>query len=112
MTNRARPRVHLLTGGPAWEVRRAMPEQPGFSKRQKEARKPLLQAMSQLSEAVKRRNWRAARAARAAAWDEVDKLIPDLTREERKMLWKYKQQIAAGESRDRLRSSRPDRSQN
>ncbi|WAZ26224.1 hypothetical protein STRCI_007778 [Streptomyces cinnabarinus] len=109
MTNRARPRVHLLTGGPTWEVRKAMPDQPGFTKRQKQARKPLLQAMRRLGEAVKRRDWRAARAARAAAWDEVDKLNPDLTREERQRLWKYKQQIAAGETRDRLRPVRPDR---
>ncbi|MGW5639464.1 hypothetical protein [Streptomyces sp. NPDC003832] len=62
--------------------------------------------MKELSEAVERRDWRAARAARAAAWAEADKLIPDLTREERRSLGRYKQRIAAGETRDRLR---PDR---
>jgi hypothetical protein len=57
--------------------------------------------MNQLGEAVKRGDWRAARIARAAAWDEVDKLNPDLTHEERRKLWEYKQRILAGEARKR-----------
>lgn len=107
MTHRARPRVHLLTGGPAWEERGALGKPgraggpSGFTKRQKAARKPLNRAMNQLAAAVNRRDWRAARTARAAAWDEVDKLNPDLTREERKKLWEYKQRILAGETQDR-----------
>lgn len=114
MTHRARPRVHLLTGGPAWEERRAQgtpgrgARSAGFTKKQRQARKPLLNAMNQLGEAVKREDWRAARIARAAAWDEVDKLNPDLTHEERKKLWEYKQRILAGETRKR----RPPRQRN
>ena len=78
MTHRARPRVHLLTGGPSPEERRALAAQgrggrpASFTKRQKQARKPLLRSMNELSEAVKRGDWHAARIARAAAWDEVD----------------------------------------
>lgn len=105
MTHRGRPRVHLLTGGPAWEERRATSKARSaparYTKKQRQARKPLLAAMGQLSEAVKRGDWRAARRARAAAWDEVDKLNPELTREERKQLWDYKQRILAGEARRR-----------
>lgn len=106
MTNRGRPRVHLLTGGPAWEERRNRPKATGFTKRQKLARKPLLQALAQLDEAVRLRDWRRARLARAAAWTEVEKLADDLTREERKRLWKYKHQILAGEAQDRRRRER------
>lgn len=103
MTHRARPRVHLLTGGPAWEERRSSgkAKQAGFTKKQKAARKPLNRAMNQLAAAVNRRDWRAAREARAAAWEEVDKLNPDLTREERKKLWEYKQRILAGDAQNR-----------
>ncbi|MFF3896417.1 hypothetical protein ACFYY3_25230 [Streptomyces sp. NPDC001812] len=104
MTHRARPRVHLLTGGPAWEERRAKPQQSKFTKKQKLAREPLNKAMNQLSEAVARQDWRAARTARSAAWDEVNKLVDELTREERKKLWEYKQRILAGEARKRLQS--------
>ncbi|MEU9405125.1 hypothetical protein AB0E08_05360 [Streptomyces sp. NPDC048281] len=101
MTHRARPRVHLLAGGPAWEERRssAKAAQAGFTKKQKATRKPLNQAMGQLAAAVNRGDWHAARIARAAAWDEVDKLNPDLTREERKKLWEYKQRILAADKR-------------
>ncbi|WP_225860916.1 hypothetical protein [Streptomyces triticiradicis] len=60
--------------------------------------------MNQLSQAVSRRDWRAARTARSAAWDEVNKLDHELTREERKKLWQYKQQIVAGEAQDRRRA--------
>lgn len=109
MTHRARPRVHLLTGGPAWEERRAKPKQTGFTKKQKAARKPLNQAMNQLAAAANRRDWRAARIARAAAWDEVDKLNPDLTREERKKLWDYKHRILAGETQDRRSPRQPEK---
>ncbi|MEU9218952.1 hypothetical protein AB0D47_20650 [Streptomyces sp. NPDC048376] len=78
----------------------------GFTKRQKLARKPILQALAQLDEAVRLRDWRRARLARTAAWTEVEKLADDLTREERKRLWKYKHQILAGEAQDRRRRER------
>lgn len=42
MTHRSRPRVHLLTGGPDWEQRQTAVKSVPFTKRQKEARKPLL----------------------------------------------------------------------
>ncbi|MFF4796647.1 hypothetical protein ACFY2M_45265 [Streptomyces sp. NPDC001276] len=63
---------------------------------------PLNKAMNQLSKAVTRQDWRAARIARSAAWDEVNKLADALTREERKTLWEYKQRILAGEAREPL----------
>ncbi|MBC2907334.1 hypothetical protein [Streptomyces cupreus] len=113
MTHRGRPRVHLLTGGPAWEERRAAPKPGyskapyrGFSKNQRKARKPLNAIMAQLAEAMKQRDWRAARIARSAAWDEVNKLDEDLTRQERKKLWQYKQSLLAGEAQDRRRDVR------
>ncbi|MFG2515412.1 hypothetical protein [Streptomyces sp. NPDC048584] len=46
MTHRSRPRVHLLTGGPDWEQRQATVKSVPFSRRQKEARKPLLALFS------------------------------------------------------------------
>ncbi|MFE4214200.1 hypothetical protein [Streptomyces sp. NPDC056844] len=101
MARSSRPRVHLLTGGPAWEERRAAPKQVGFTKKQKAARKPLNKLMAELGAAVNRQDWRAARAARSAAWDEVNKLADNLTREEREKLWKYKHRILAGEAQDR-----------
>lgn len=105
MTHRGRPRVHLLTGGPTWEVRRATPPTSAkFTKGQKAAREPLLKQMAELDAAVKRSDWRAARAARAAAWDEIGRLSDDLTREERKKLWEHKQRILAGEAQARRRA--------
>ncbi|MGW3800110.1 hypothetical protein [Streptomyces clavifer] len=101
MARSSRPRVHLLTGGPTWEERRAAPKQVGFTKKQKTARKPLNKLMTELGAAVNRRDWRAARAARSAAWDEVNKLADDLTREDREKLWKYKHRIVAGEAQER-----------
>jgi hypothetical protein len=62
--------------------------------------------MAQLGEAVNRRDRCAARMARSEAWDEVNRLADDLTREERKKLWTYKQRILAGETQDRRRSER------
>lgn len=110
MTSRGRPRVRLTTGGPAWEQRRAkQPQFPGFTKAQKEARRPLKRAMGELSRAIMREDWPAARAARAAAWDEVGKLHPDLTREDRKRLWEYKQSILASEARERILGKKPPR---
>lgn len=109
MTHRGRPRVRFLTGGPTWDERQAKPKPgpPRFTKKQRAARKPLLVAMERLRDAVKARDWRAARTARASAWDEVDKLDPELTREERKKLWDYKQRILAGEARERREGKRP-----
>ncbi|MFI9618178.1 hypothetical protein ACIG8S_04590 [[Kitasatospora] papulosa] len=96
--------MHLLTGGPAWEQRKVkLPQQAKFTKRQKEARKPVLKLMRELEAALKKRDWRAARAARSAAWDEVGRLADDLTREERKKLWECKHLITAGEDQDRRR---------
>ncbi|MEU1691917.1 hypothetical protein ABZ590_10255 [Streptomyces hirsutus] len=74
-----------------------------FAKKQKPARKPLNKAMDQLSEAVARQDWRAARTARSAAWGEVNKLVDEPTREERRKLWEYKQRILAGEAQKWLR---------
>lgn len=104
MARNSRPRVHLLTGGPAWEERRAAPKQVGFTKGQKAARKPLNKLMAELDAAVNRQDWRAARATRSAAWDEVNKLADDLTREERQKLWKCKHRILAGEAAQKRRS--------
>ncbi|MCX4849869.1 hypothetical protein [Streptomyces sp. NBC_00893] len=102
MTHRARPRVHLLTGAPVWEVRRAKAAQAvKFTKRQKAARKPLLKLMADLQAAVRGGDWRTARTLRSAAWDAVGQLADDLTREERKKLWEHKLQILAGEDRAR-----------
>ncbi|MFE5096585.1 hypothetical protein ACFRCI_41315 [Streptomyces sp. NPDC056638] len=103
MVHRSRPRVHLLTGGPDWEQRRATVKSVPFTKRQKEARKPLLALMEELREAVERGDWASARAARSAAWGEVNRLADNLTTEERKQLWRYKRRIVAGEARDRAR---------
>lgn len=60
--------------------------------------------MSQLSEAVARQEGRAVRTARSAAWGEVNKLVGEPTREERRKLWEDKQRILAGEAQKRLRS--------
>lgn len=109
MTHRARPRVHFVTGGPTWDERHSAPKgQPRrtkkrFTKKQKAARRQLVEVMDELGAAVRRRDWRAARAARSAAWVEVKGLADDLTRDERQELGKYKQQILAGEDRDRRR---------
>ncbi|MEU3556385.1 hypothetical protein [Streptomyces fragilis] len=103
MTHRSRPRVHLLTGGPNWEQRQAPAKSVPFSRRQREARKPLLRLMEDLREAVERGDWASARAARSAAWGEVNRLADNLTTEERKQLWQYKRRIVAGEVRDRAR---------
>ncbi|MFD5812856.1 hypothetical protein [Streptomyces sp. NPDC127038] len=65
--------------------------------------------MAALDDAVKRRDWRAARAARAAAWDEVDRLADYLTRDERQRLWNYKRQIVVGEAQDRRLPGPADR---
>ncbi|MFJ9101268.1 hypothetical protein ACIRJM_22705 [Streptomyces sp. NPDC102405] len=62
--------------------------------------------MKQLALAVKRGDWRAARRARAAAWDEVKKLHPELTRDERRQLGEYKERIRAGEAHDRRKADR------
>ncbi|MFC9757143.1 hypothetical protein [Streptomyces sp. NPDC056921] len=59
--------------------------------------------MAELDAAVKRSDWRAARAARSAAWDEIGRLSDDLTREERKRLWEHEQRILAGEAQARRR---------
>ncbi|PPS85385.1 hypothetical protein [Streptomyces sp. MH60] len=103
MTHRSRPRVHLLTGGPDWEQRRATVKPVPFSRRQKEARKPLLALMQDLCAAIERGDWASARAARSAAWGEVNRLADNLTTEERKQLWRDKRRIVAGEARDRAR---------
>ncbi|GAA1888558.1 hypothetical protein GCM10009837_08030 [Streptomyces durmitorensis] len=111
MTHRARPRVHFVTGGPTWDERHSQSRGQArnsprhFTKKQKAARKPLNKAMNQLGEAVSRRDWRAARIARSAAWDEVNALNPDLTWEERQKLWQYKQRILAGETKGRSRGA-------
>ncbi|HCA86982.1 MAG TPA: hypothetical protein DEQ61_16735 [Streptomyces sp.] len=102
MTHRARPRVHLLTGGPAWEDRKKKGNEPlKLNKRQKAAKRKLIGRMADLKAAVTRRDWPAARAARSAAWDEIDALVPDLTRNERQALWQYKILIRAGEDQAR-----------
>lgn len=104
MTYRGRPRVRLLTGGPPWEERRARTPQPTkFTKRQRAARKPLLKLMAELDAAIRKGDWRAARVARSAAWDEIGRLSDELTRAEKKKLWEYKQRILAGEDRARRR---------
>ena len=103
MTHRSRPCVHLLTGGPDWEQRQATVKSVSFSRRQREARKPLLVLMEELREAVERGDWASARAARSAAWGEVNRLADNLTTEERKHLWRYKRRIVAGEVRDHAR---------
>lgn len=108
MTHRQRPRVRFLTGGPTWDERQAK-QKPGplkFTKKERRARKPLLEAMDRLRDAVKARDWRAARAARTTAWDEVKKLDPELTREERKKLGEYKERIHLGEARERREGKR------
>jgi hypothetical protein len=97
MTRSQLNRVRFVTGGPA----RQNPKAAGFTKQQIAARKPLLKLMGQLGPAVKRGDWPTARALRSAAWDEVSKLADNLTVEERKQLWKYKQRILAGEARER-----------
>ncbi|MFD5875723.1 hypothetical protein [Streptomyces sp. NPDC060322] len=98
--------MHLLTGGPVWEQRKAkLQQQAKFTKRQKDARRPVLKLMRDLEAAVKKRDWRAARTARSAAWNEIGRLADDLTREERKKLWEYKHLITAGEDQDRRRGS-------
>ncbi|WP_328875988.1 hypothetical protein OHT76_41195 [Streptomyces sp. NBC_00287] len=107
MAHRPRPRVHLVTGGPAWEERHAVPRQAGFTRSQQAARKQLTQLMGQLEEAIRRRDWQAARTARSAAWDEVNRLADYLTREERTKLWTYKRLILNGEAQDRPRTNHP-----
>ncbi|MFE6281413.1 hypothetical protein [Streptomyces sp. NPDC057877] len=98
---RGRSRAYLTSGGPTWAQRRAVDRQTGFSRSQQAARAPLVAIMGQLAAAVERRDWRAARSARSAAWAEVDKLADYLTREERGQLGAYKRRILVGEARDR-----------
>ncbi|WP_222109269.1 hypothetical protein [Streptomyces cupreus] len=83
-----------------------MPRRPGFTKSQKAARKQLTELMAQLEAAVQRRDWPAARTARSAAWDEVNRLADNLTHEERKKLWTHKQRILTGEAQDRGNTKR------
>jgi predicted metalloendopeptidase len=103
MTHRQRPRARFVTGGPTWDERQARANQgpPRLTKKQKAARKPLIQIMDRLADAVKARDWQAARAARRLAWEVVNQLDPALTREERKQLGEYKQRILEGERRHR-----------
>ena len=110
MTHRPRPRVHLLTGGPAWEERRAKGNStPQLSKKQKAAKRKLSTHMAELKAAVSRRDWPAARAARAAAWNEVNQLADHLTRDERQLLYKYKLLLRAGEEQARRAPRQRDR---
>lgn len=80
-----------------------MPRDAPYTRSQQAARVPLRTVMGQLDAAVARRDWRAARAARSAAWAEVDKLVDHLTREERRELGEYGRRIVRGEARDRGR---------
>jgi hypothetical protein len=61
-----------------------------MTKKQKAAKKQLATHMGALKAALARRNLKAARTARSAAWEEVDKLPSALTRLERCELWKCK----------------------
>ncbi|MGW7366968.1 hypothetical protein ACWGI8_26930 [Streptomyces sp. NPDC054841] len=98
MTHRARPRARLLTGGPDWEARQAKQKQlPGLSRREKAAKRKLDEHMADLKAAISQRDWPAARAARNAAWNEVNQLAEHLTRSERPKLGKYKRLLLAGE---------------
>ncbi|MFB8776662.1 hypothetical protein [Streptomyces broussonetiae] len=99
--NRGRSRAHLTSGGPTGEQRRAAAGRTGYTRSQQAARAPLLKVMAQLAAAVDRRDWRAARTARSAAWAEADKLADYLTREELSKLGEYRRRILAGEARDR-----------
>ena len=103
--HRGRPRVRLTSGGPDWETRKAKTQQlRRLTKRQKVAKKPLNKQMAALRDALKRRDLPAVKASRSAAWDEVDKLAPELTREERRELWYCKFRIRAMVDRSRRRT--------
>ncbi|MFD7441006.1 hypothetical protein [Streptomyces sp. NPDC059909] len=78
-----------------------MSASPKLTKRQKAAKKKLNEHMTDLKAAISRRDWSRARAARAAAWDEVGRLADHLTRDERRALWKYKLLLKAGEEQAR-----------
>lgn len=97
MTNKPpRRRAHLLTGlggGPAGPLRLSAEEKAGKQR--------LAEHLGSLKTALDRGDLPAARAARSAAWGEVDKLDPYITREERQELWKSKLVMRGIEGRPR-----------
>ncbi|APE23673.1 hypothetical protein vnz_23370 [Streptomyces venezuelae] len=98
MTHRGRPRVHLLTGGPAWEERRpAAPPTPRkkLPKKQRSALKQLDASLLGLKVALRHRQLGLARQLRSAAWDQVDLLPAHLTYEQRRELFQAKLAIHA-----------------
>lgn len=85
MTHTPRPRAHLLTGRGGGSA-----QGPRMTREERAAKKRIADHLGSLEEALARDDLKAARAARTAAWDEVDKLDPYLTRQERHELWKFK----------------------
>jgi hypothetical protein len=61
-----------------------------MTREERAAKERLANHLNALKAALDQDDLKAARAARSAAWNEVDKLDPYLTRQERDELWKCK----------------------
>ncbi|WP_432062137.1 hypothetical protein [Streptomyces sp. S1] len=98
MTHRGRPRVHLLTGGPAWEERRSAAQptpRKKLPRKQRDALKQLDASLLGLKAALRHRQLGLARRLRSAAWEQVDLLPAHLTHEQRRDLFRAKLAIQA-----------------
>ncbi len=101
MPHRGRPRVHLLTGGPTWEERRAAAQptprknKKKLSPKQRASLKQLDASLLGLQVALRHRQLDLALLLRSAAWDQVDFLPAYLTHGHRRMLFEAELAIRA-----------------
>lgn len=94
MTHRARPRVHLSSGGPMWEDRRKRVNHSlskgKLSKSERAALRKLDSDLVWLVQALRRRHLSEARRLRRSTWEQVEPLPPHVTRDQRRALWRHK----------------------
>lgn len=99
MTSRGRPRVHLFSGGPTWEVRaserharKALEQQrlKKLTRKHRAALRELDAGLDELRVALRRKELERARSLRSVAWERVERLPQELTGPQRRTLFDCK----------------------